>query len=133
MFCEQFEARMYLLRLFGVLNGSEGVESCRPKARSGSSREERQVADEKAAEIFADKKYKIWCELVQCLDKKSLLFVRSYKGDGPAAWKALCDRFKSFERPRLQQLIEKLTPHLEKIKMKPLLITLPELKTYNTT
>ena len=50
MFCEQFEARMYLLRLFGVLNGSEGVESCRPKARSGSSREERQVADEKAAE-----------------------------------------------------------------------------------
>ena len=32
MFCEQFEARMYLLRLFGVLNGSEGVESCRPKA-----------------------------------------------------------------------------------------------------
>ena len=109
MFCEQFEARMYLLRLFGVLNGSEGVESCRPKARSGSSREERQVADENAAEIFADKKYKIWCELVQCLDKKSLLFVRSSKGDGPAAWKALCDRFKSFERPRLQQLIEKLT------------------------
>ena len=40
---------------------------------------------------------------------KSLLFVRSYKGDGPAAWKALCDRFKRFERPRLQQLIEKLT------------------------
>ena len=47
--------------------------------------------------------------MVQCLDKKSLLFVRSYKGDGPAAWKALCDRFRSFERPRLQQLIEKLT------------------------
>ena len=37
------------------------------------------------------------------------MFVRSYKGDGPAAWKALCDRFGSFERPRLQQLIEKLT------------------------
>ena len=56
MFCEQFEARMYLLRLFVVLNGSEDFESCKPKARSGSSREERQVANEKAAEIFADKK-----------------------------------------------------------------------------
>ena len=98
MFCEQFEARMYLLRLFGVLTKS---------IRSGANW------------------YNAWI--------KSLLFVRSYKGDGPAAWKALCDRFKSFERPRLQQLIEKLTPHLEKIKMKPLLITLPELKTYNTT
>ena len=36
MFCEQFEARMYLLRLFGVQNGSEGVEFCTPKARRGS-------------------------------------------------------------------------------------------------
>ena len=109
MFCEQFEAGMYLLRLFGVLNGSEGVESCRSKARSSSTREERHEANEKAAEVFADKKYKIWCELIQCLDKKSLLFVRSQKCDGPASGKALCDRFKSFERPRLQQLIEKLT------------------------
>ena len=52
IFCEQIGARVYLLRLFGVPNGSEGVESCRPKARSGSSGEERQVGDEKAAEIF---------------------------------------------------------------------------------
>ena len=109
MFCEQFEARMYLLRLFGVLNWSEGVQSCRPKARSSSSREERQEANKKAAEVFADKKYQIWCELVQCLDKKSLLFVRSHKGDVPAAWKALCDRLKSFDRPRLQQLTKELT------------------------
>ena len=109
MLFEQFMARMYLLKLFGVLNGSEGVESIRLKAGSGSSKEERQEANEKAAEVFADKKYKIWCELVQCLVKKSLLFVRSHKGDGPAAWKALCDRFNSFERPRLQQLTAKLT------------------------
>ena len=52
MFCEQFEARMYLLRLFGVLNGSEGVESGRPKTKSGSSRKERQEANEKAAEVL---------------------------------------------------------------------------------
>ena len=36
------------------------------------------------------------------------MFVRFPKGDGPAAWKALSDRFKSLERRRLQQLIEKL-------------------------
>ena len=41
--------------------------------------------------------------------KKFLLFVRSHKDDGPAAWKALCDHFKSFKRPRLPKLIEKLT------------------------
>ena len=61
VFCEQFEARMYLLRLFSVLNGSE---SCRPKARNGSSREERQVANEKTAATFADKKIRSganWC------------------------------------------------------------------------
>ena len=58
------------LRLFGVKNGNEGVEPCTPKAMSGSSREERQGAYEKAAETFADKMYRIWCQLVQCLDKK---------------------------------------------------------------
>ena len=46
---------------------------------------------------------------MQCLDAKSLLFLRSQKGDGPSAWEKLCERFRSFERPRLQYLIEKLT------------------------
>ena len=51
----------------------------------------------------------IWYELVQCLDKKSVLFLRPYKGKGSEAWSVLCQRFKSFERPRLQKLISDLT------------------------
>ena len=40
-----------------------------------------------------------------------MLFLRSQKGDGPAAWGKLCERFRSYERPRLQHLIKKLTSH----------------------
>ena len=35
--------------------------------------------------------------------------MRPYKEDSPKAWAVKCDRYKSCERPRLQQLIEKLT------------------------
>ena len=98
MFCEHFDARRYLLRLFGVLNGSEDVESCKLKARGDSSREEMQDAKVKAAEVFNDMKYKFWCKLVHCRDKKCRL-----------ACNVLCDRFECFERHQLQQLIQKLT------------------------
>ena len=43
------------------------------------------------------------------LDKKSVLFLRPYKGKGSKAWEVLCKRFKSAERPRLQQFISDLT------------------------
>ena len=51
----------------------------------------------------------IWYELVQCLDKKSVLFLRPYRGKGSEAWSLFCKRFKRFERPRLQKLISDLT------------------------
>ena len=51
----------------------------------------------------------IWYELVQCLDKKSVLFLRPYWGKRSEAWSVLCQRFKSFEGPRLQKLISNLT------------------------
>ena len=51
----------------------------------------------------------IWYELVQCLDKKSVLFLRPYRGMGSEAWSVLCKNFKSFERPRLRKLISGLT------------------------
>ena len=46
----------------------------------------------------------VWYELVQCLDKKLVLFLRPYIRKGSKAWEILCKRFKSAERPRLQQL-----------------------------
>ena len=48
-------------------------------------------------------------ELVQCLDKKSVLFSTLYKCKGSKAWEVLCKRFKSAERPKLQQFISDLT------------------------
>ena len=40
---------------------------------------------------------------MQALDKKSVLFLRPYKGNGSKAWDVLRKRFKSFERPKLQK------------------------------
>ena len=51
----------------------------------------------------------IWYEFIQCLDKKSVFFLRPYRGKGSEAWSVLCKRFKSFERPCLQKLISDLT------------------------
>ena len=51
----------------------------------------------------------MWYELVQALDKTSVLFLRPHKGDGTRAWDVLCKRFKSFERPQLHKLIAQLT------------------------
>ena len=45
---------------------------------------------------------------MQALDKKSVLFLRPYKGNGSKNWDVLRKRFKSFERPRLQKLISEL-------------------------
>ena len=56
------------------------------KDKPNASREHREEARVKPANVFEDKKYHVWCELVQCLDAKSVLFLRSQKGDGPAAW-----------------------------------------------
>ena len=51
----------------------------------------------------------MWYELVQALDKPSVLFLRPHKGDDTRAWDVQCKRFKSFERPQLHKLIAQLT------------------------
>ena len=48
-------------------------------------------------------------ELVSALDKQSVLYLRPYKGDGARAWDVLTKRFRSIERPRLQNLVSELT------------------------
>ena len=63
------------------------------------------------------KQVHIWYELVPALDEKSVLFLRPYKGNGSKAWDVLRDRFKSFERPRLQKFISELRT-FKKIAMK---------------
>ena len=53
----------------------------------------------------------VWVELVQCLDKQSINFVRPQKPNGQAAWQALVQRHKSSQGPRAQAMLDKLTSH----------------------
>ena len=57
-----------------------------------------------------DEKYNIWAELVQCLDKRSIMMLKSEcKGNWPEAWKRLTAHFSSSETPRVMNLLEQLT------------------------
>ena len=57
-----------------------------------------------------DEKYKIWVELVQCLDKRSIMMLKSEcKGNEPAAWRRLTAHLSSSETPRVMNLLEQLT------------------------
>ena len=102
-FAEQFEARMHSLKLGKVLIG-EAIY-----VRNNSSEEQRRQAIEKGREELEEKMKTLWYELVQALDKTSVLFLRPHKGDGTRAWDVLCERFKSFERPQPHKLIAQLT------------------------
>ena len=77
-FLEQFEAQMCTLGLYELDDETEGAEA--------SAREER-----------AKKQREMWCKLGQCLDKKSVAFIRPHKLNDAAAWEALTKRFNSSE------------------------------------
>ena len=63
-----------------------------------------------------DEKYNIWAELVQCLDKRSILMLKSEcKGNGPEARKRLTAHFSNSETPRAMNLLE----HLTSLSLKP--------------
>ena len=103
-FAEQFEARMYGLKLLDVLN-NEVETPIKPETESGEERALRLSEEEK----LATRRYEVWIELVQCLDKKSTMYIRAYKPDGVQAWNALKERFRSTELPRIQSLMTQLT------------------------
>ena len=111
-FSEQLEARMFVLKLNKIIDGTVGYRELIPTVMRRPSQEQIDAADKKRKviiEIFDEKQMSIWYELVQCPDKKSGLFLREYRGKGSEAWSVLCKRFKKFERPRLQKLISDLT------------------------
>ena len=57
-----------------------------------------------------DEKYNIWAQLVQCLDKRFIMMLKSErKGNGPEAWKRLTAHFSSSGAPRVLNLLEQLT------------------------
>ena len=57
-----------------------------------------------------NEKYIILAELVQCLDKRSILMLKSEcNGNVPEAWKPLTAHFSSSHTPRMMNLLEQLT------------------------
>ena len=90
---------MYVLKLNKFLDLTLGYRELKPTLRGRTSQEKIDAANRKGKDIFDEKLMAIPCELVQCLDKKSI-FLRPFRGKGSEAWRVFCKRFKSFERPR---------------------------------
>ena len=103
-FLEQFEARVYTLSLSDTLLD-------KVKTTPAKDVETQQETDDRVKEETDLQKwrYMVWCELVQCLDKASINFIRGHKPNGTAAWAALTKLHKSSERPRVQSLMSQLT------------------------
>ena len=74
-FAEQFEARMLSLKLGKILSGEATYLDYVPAVRNNSSEEQRRQAIEKGREELGEKKKTLWYELVQALDKTSVLFL----------------------------------------------------------
>ena len=112
---DRFEAYMQMKKLYPTLIGK--VILTEPAALLGDIDAPVQAAYDKAkAEYDAavvkldEDKLLIWCELVQFLDKESLVMLRhECKNDGPKAWLELKNRFKSAEKPRIMTLMTRLT------------------------
>ena len=104
VFVEQFEARIFTLNLDRCL--SNEIETPAFEENETVANKSKREKEEAA---LARQKYMVWCELIQCLDKASINFIRGQKPDGPAAWRALVNKFKSTERPRIHSLLAKMT------------------------
>lgn len=104
VFAEQFEARMSLLDLDDVLLGKEKAPVT-PDIESSTQTTARLVV----VAAFQKKNKRVWCELIQFLDKKSVMLVRLHKNEGQEAWASLMSHFKGTERPRIQHLLSQLT------------------------
>ena len=103
-FSEQFEVQLYVLKLNKILDGTVGYREFIRTLWGRPSQEQFDAANRKGKEIFDKKQMAIWCELVQCLDKNSVLFLLPYRGKQSEAWCVLCKTFQNFERPRLTNI-----------------------------
>lgn len=96
-FQEQFESRMCLLKLRDTLLDKVTVADGETEALV-QARAERE-----------DNRLRVWCELIQTLDKKTMMLVRRDKPNGAAAWRTLISHFRSTERPRIHKTLTDLT------------------------
>ena len=103
-FLEQFEARVYALGLSDCL-----LDRIKTTTQEDVETNDERVKLEGEEADLAKLQFMVWCELVQCLDKASINFIRGHKPKGVTAWTALTKLHKSTERPRVQTLIIQLT------------------------
>ena len=100
-FQDQLGAKMFNMKFLRVLKGqcdeTEFEKNLKPNASEEAELRNKQQAREK----FDELKMRVWCEIIQSLDKRSSMFLRPYKEDGPKAWAVMCDRYRSCEQPRL--------------------------------
>ena len=73
-FAEQFEARLLSLKLGKVLSREATYLNYMQTVRNNSAGELRRQAIEKGRVELEEKKKTLWYELVQALDKTSMLF-----------------------------------------------------------
>ena len=73
-FAEQFEARIFHLKLNKVINREVDEKDFAPSVRNNATVKQRAASLRKGREILGEKELHVWYELVQCLDKKSVLF-----------------------------------------------------------
>ena len=102
-FSEQFEARMHMLNLGKCLEDKLTVPAYKEDETRGEETARVKAEDERKKQRFM-----VWCELVQCLDKASINFIRLHKPDGVEAWKAIVGKHRSTERPLIQTLLTQL-------------------------
>ena len=96
-FSELFEARMHMLNLGKYLKDKLTVPAYKEDETRGEETARVKEDDERKKQRFI-----VWYELVQCLDKASINFIRLHKlhnTDGVEAWKAIVEKHRSAERP----------------------------------
>ena len=119
---ERFVARMRKQKLHNALFGKT-VLTAAPAPVTGEDTDGvltaafNTVTQTRATELLdlEDKEDQIYCELVTYLDSESLMFIRhdckrpDGSGNGFKAWKMLCDRFISKEKPAVMSITSQLT------------------------
>ena len=100
---------MHSLKMGKVLSREATYLDYMQTVGNNSAVEQRRQAIKKGREELEEKKKISWYELVQALDKTSILFLRHHKGDCTRAWDLLCKRFKYFERPQPHNMIAQRT------------------------
>ena len=81
-FAERFEARLHFLKLRTVLLDKENL----PEETDANFASEQNKLKEK--------QFEIWCELVQCLDRKSMSLVKTAKPNGTQAFEYFARLFQ---------------------------------------